>query len=57
MDLDRSFGTKHFAEIWTVLEQHLDVLSVSVAGVTAYYHYHWQDHNYMQQQIEALGGK
>ena len=57
VDLDRSFGTKHFAEIWTVLEQHLDVLSVSVAGVTAYYHYHWQDHNYMQQQIEALGGK
>ena len=57
VDLDRSFGTKNFAEIWTVLEQHLDVFSVSVAGVTAYYHYHWQDHNYMQQQIEALGGK
>lgn len=57
VDLDHSFGTQHFAEIWPVLEQHLDVLSVSVAGITAFYHYHWQDHNYMQQQIQALGGK
>ena len=56
VDLDQSFGTSNFAAIWSVLEQHLDVYSISVAGVTAFYDYHWQDHNYMQQQIEALGG-
>ena len=56
VDLDSSFGTSSHAEIWAVLEQHLDVHSVSIAGITAFYDYHWRDHNYMEQQIKALEG-
>jgi hypothetical protein len=54
VDLDHSFGTSAHVAIWELLEKHMDVYSVSVAGVTAFYDYHWQDHNYMQQQITAL---
>lgn len=57
VDLDQSFGTRDFRQIWAQLEHHLDVYSISVAGRTAIYPYHWQDHNYMSQQINALGGK
>lgn len=56
VDLTASFGTDHFATIWSTLERHLDVCEITVAGVQASYDYSWQDHNYMQQQITALKG-
>lgn len=56
VDLDASFGTTDFRKVWSVLDQHLDVYSISVAGTTTIYAYSWQDHNYMQQQIHALKG-
>lgn len=57
IDLDNSFATSDFRAIWRIIEQHLDVYSITVAGETAIYDYHWSDHNYMLQQIQALGGK
>lgn len=57
IDLDRSFGISDFRVIWNIIEQHLDVYSVSVAGRLAIYDYSWHDDNYMLQQIQALGGK
>ena len=56
MDLPGSFSTTDFRNIWKIVDQHLDVYSVTVAGETAIYDYHWSDHNYMLQQIQALGG-
>jgi hypothetical protein len=56
VDIERSFGTRHYADIWPVLQQHLDVFSVSVAGHRAIYDYHWSDDNYMHIQITTLGG-
>lgn len=56
VDLDVSFGHTDIWKIWHTLNSHLDVYSVSVAGVTAIYDYHWSDGNYKQQQIEALKG-
>ena len=56
VDLDSSFGTNDFRDIWHRLDQHLDVYSIAVAGVSAIYEYSWQDHNYMLQQLHALKG-
>jgi hypothetical protein len=56
-DLKDSFGTSDFRAIWKIMDRHLDVYSISVAGESAIYDYSWHDDNYMQQQIQALGGK
>lgn len=56
VDLDKSFGTVDFRDVWAVLDRHLDVYSISVNDVKAIYEYSWHDHNYMQQQINALKG-
>jgi hypothetical protein len=56
VDLLSTFGTADVDTVWQQLYTHLDVRSISVAGVTAIYDYHWSDHNYMHQQIHCLGG-
>lgn len=56
VDLLTTFGTTDVDKIWQQLYKHLDVSSISVAGITAIYDYHWSDHNYMHQQIFQLGG-
>ena len=56
VDLMASFGSTDFKNIWTQLNDRLDVSEISVAGVTAYYDYNWNDDNYMAQQISALKG-
>lgn len=57
VDLGGSFGTADFRDIWKILDRHLDVYSISLAGEVAIYDYSWHDDNYMLQQITALGGK
>lgn len=54
--LNDSFGTQDVDAIWQLLNLHLDVRRVSVAGVTTMYDYHWSDDNYMDQQIHCLKG-
>jgi hypothetical protein len=56
VDLMATFGTTDVDAIWQQLYKNLDVKSISVAGVTAIYDYHWSDDNYMHQQIRCLGG-
>lgn len=56
IDLETSFGNSEIWNIWHTLGSHLDVYSISVAGLTAIYDYHWNDDNYKQLQIEALKG-
>ena len=52
--LKESFGTEDWAEIWPMLEQHLDIYSVEVNGRIATYDYVWSDSNYEQLQIDML---
>ena len=56
VDLDGSFGSNDFRNIWHTLDQHLDVYSIRVGADTAIYDYSWHDHNYMLRQIHALKG-
>jgi len=55
VDLNRSFGTEDYREIWSQLNTHLNVWSVSTSTARATYEYSWADPDYMQQQIRKLG--
>jgi hypothetical protein len=54
VDLQRSFETEDYREIWAQLNNHLNVLSVSTGSARATYDYSWTDPDYMQQQIRNL---
>jgi len=56
IDLQRSFGTENYQEIWTQLNDHLDVYKISTKTTQAIYTYHWSDDNFSQQQIAILKG-
>lgn len=56
VDLQRSFGTEDYREIWRQLNTHLDVYQVKTSRAQACYDYSWCDADYMQQQILALKG-
>jgi hypothetical protein len=55
VDLQRSFSTNDYREIWQDLNTHLDVYSVSTSTARAQYPYRWNDSDYMSKQIIALG--
>ena len=55
VDLNASFGTEDYKEIWQQLSQHLNVFSICTSKAAVVYDYKWSDHNYMALQIEALG--
>lgn len=54
VDLQRSFGTDDYKQIWDILSSHLDVYSIKTSTSSAIYEYHWEDPDYMQQQIKSL---
>jgi hypothetical protein len=54
VDLERSFGTTNYQAIWAQLSTHLDVYSVRTSTAAAIYNYHWNDPDYMEQQIKEL---
>lgn len=54
VDLEQSFGTQDYQEIWKMLDQHLDVYSISTGRIHRVYEYSWQDHDYQDQQIARL---
>ena len=55
VDLQKSFGTENSTEIWKVLENYLDVFSVSTSNNSAEYNYHWGDSDFMHRQIDIIG--
>lgn len=55
VDLNKSFGTKNSTEIWTLLENYLDVFSISTTNKNAKYEYYWSDPDFMQRQIDIIG--
>lgn len=54
VDLQASFGSSNFNDVWIKLNGYLDVYSVSTNDAYFEYPYHWSDDNYMQQQVEKL---
>ena len=54
VDLQRSFGTESFKEIWSQLSTKLDVYKIRTSGAEATYEYRWNDKDYIEQQIRAL---
>jgi hypothetical protein len=57
VDLDASFGTEDYWDIWQMLGTHLDVYQIKTSRAQAEYKYKWTDADYMQQQITALKGQ
>lgn len=54
VDLQRSFGTEDWEDIYSQLSQHQDVYKICTSTARATYEYHWSDPDYTEQQIEAL---
>ena len=54
VDLQASFGTTDYKQIWDVLGSHLDVHSIEIDGVSRTYNYCWTDPDYKQMQINMM---
>jgi hypothetical protein len=54
VDLQRSFGTEDYQNIWPQLETHLNVLSIKTSTESVTYNYNWTDSDYADQQIRKL---
>jgi hypothetical protein len=55
VDLQRSFSTEDYREIWLQLNTHLNVTAIETSNVAATYSYNWTDSNYIEQQIAIIG--
>ncbi len=54
VDLQRSFGTTDYREIWNQLSTKLDVYKISTSSSQATYNYKWSDADYAERQIKEL---
>lgn len=54
IDLNRSFGSNDYLEIWRKLNNNLNVVAVSTNSAKATYDYSWSDPDYMQQQLRSM---
>ena len=54
VDLERSFGTQSYDQIWAQLSTKLDVYQIRTSDCSAIYDYCWSDPDYIEQQIKAL---
>jgi hypothetical protein len=54
VDLQGSFGTTNFREVWPILSNHLDIYKIEAGNITATYDYAWTDTDYYQQQINKM---
>lgn len=54
VDLENSFGTSNYEEIWTKLGSHLDVYLIETSDARAVYDYHWGDSDYINRQVNEL---
>jgi hypothetical protein len=55
VDLQNSFGTEDYREIWAQLNTHLNVTAVETNDAKAEYEYNWSDSNYADRQIAIIG--
>jgi hypothetical protein len=54
VNLQQSFGTANYSQVWPILSRYLDIHSIRCNDVCAIYPYTWTDTDYYQQQIERL---
>jgi len=54
VNLQASFGTTNFREVWPILSKYLDISKITAGDVSARYGYTWTDEDYYTQQIERL---
>jgi len=54
VDLQGSFGTTDFLEVWPILSKYLDIYSIEAGDAKCVYDYTWTDADYYQQQIERM---
>jgi hypothetical protein len=57
VDLQASFGSNDYRDIWQQLSTHLDVYSIKTTANQVTYKYTWADSDYIDQQIQALKGQ
>jgi len=55
VDLQRSFGTDNYREIWTALNTRLNVSAIRTSAAEQQYPYTWADADYQENQIKCLG--
>ena len=55
VDLEASFSTANYQDIWNILYKYLDVYSIRTSNAYAEYDYHWSDPDFVQRQIIAIG--
>jgi hypothetical protein len=55
VDLQRSFNTTDYKDIWNKLEQHLDVFSIKTTQEYQQYTYSWTDSDFTEKQISIIG--
>ena len=56
VNLADSFSSADHRDIWNALGSHLDVYRVKTSDSDAVYDYCWSDADYIQKQIEIIGG-
>lgn len=54
VELQSSFGTTNSAEIWKILGNHLDIVSIEIEDITSLFEYCWSDSTYKQMQIDMM---
>jgi hypothetical protein len=54
VNLIRSFSTDNYREIWTKLEQHLDVYSIKTTRSYTNFDYHWSDIDFITRQVDII---
>lgn len=54
VDLENSFGTSDYKEIWAKVGSHLDVYMIQTSDSRAIYDYHWADADYIERQVREL---
>lgn len=54
VDLQRSFGTRSYEQIWSQLSTKLDVYKIRTSSAEATYNYAWSDPDYIERQIKEL---
>lgn len=54
VDLARSFGTDQCEMIWKILNDYLDVYSVTTSEQSTIYQYHWSDLDFVDRQVMII---
>ena len=54
VDLQTSFGTTNYREVWPILSRYLNIYRIQAASANAVYPYTYTDPDYYNQQIERL---